>query len=194
MDRIEARGPIVEETVTTPRAQAEHLVVGRIVKVHGTKGELFVWPETGDVAEVFSIGRVLTVGDEEGGLTDEQLVIERVRDFKRGLLAGFEGIADRNAAEPLIGRYLLAPRSELAGPAEDEVYYHDLVGLEVVTVAGEVIGKVREVFETAPADLLDVEFANGNRRFVPLTKPIVRTVDVAGGRLVIDPPPGLLEL
>lgn len=177
-----------------PRAQPDHLLVGRITKAHGTKGELYVWPHTDRAAEVFAPGRVLMVGDEDGSLSDDVLVVERVREFKRGLLVGFEGIADRDTADPHGGRFLFAPRIELTAPAEDEFYYHDLVGLEVVTVAGEVVGTVREVFETSPADLLAVEFADGGRRFVPLTKPIVQGIDVEGGRLVIDPPPGLLEL
>lgn len=169
-------------------------MVGHITKAHGTKGELFVWPHTDDAEDVFAPGRELILGDEAGVATDEVVVVERVRGFKRGLLIAFERIPDRNAAEPLGGRYLLARSEELAAPAEDEVYYHDLVGLEVVTVAGERVGVVREVFETSPADLLSVEFASGETRFIPLTKPIIVSIDVGEGRLVIDPPAGLLEL
>jgi 16S rRNA processing protein RimM len=180
--------------VNESRAHRDHLVVGQITKVHGTKGELFVWPHTDDTESVFAPGRQLVLGDAEGERTDDVVVIERVRDFKRGLLVGFEGVADRDAAQPLTGRYLLAPAEELSAPEEDEVYYHDLVGLEVVTVAGEVVGTVRAVFETSPAVLLDVEFVSGESRFLPFTRPIVVAVDVSAGRLTIDPPPGLLEL
>jgi 16S rRNA processing protein RimM len=180
--------------VNESRTHREHLVVGQITKVHGTKGELFVWPHTDDAEAVFAPGRALILGDEAGVVTEDMVVVERVRAFKRGLLVGFEGIGDRTEAEPLVGRYLLAPSAELAGPAEDEVYYHDLVGLAVVTLGGEAVGTVREVFETSPADLLDVEFEDGERRFIPLTKPIVVSVDVAAGQIRIDPPAGLLEL
>lgn len=177
------------------RVEPDQLVVGRITKAHGTRGELLVMPMTDRPEDVFAEGRALWLADNEGVASEAPaLVVVATRPFKRGLLVAFERIADRTGAEPFIGRYLLAPRSALEAPAEDEVYYHDLIGLRVETNGGGVIGTVRDVIEARPAALLDVEAAGRGRHLIPLTRPIVRRVDLDAGRIVIDPPAGLLEL
>jgi len=182
--------------VSGGRAEPDHLVVGRVVKPHGTKGELFVWPMTDRPEDVFGAGRELRLGDEDGGMDGDApvLEIERSRPFKRGLLVMFAGVSDRDAVDGWANRCLLAPRAVLTGPAEDETYYHDLIGLRVETVDGDAVGRIVGVYETAPADLLEVEAEDGRRRLIPLSKQIVRRVDVGEGRLLIEPPPGLLDL
>lgn len=183
-------------TADAGRSVPEHLVVGHVAKAHGTKGELFVMPLTDAPEEVFVPGAVLLLGNAEGRLDDDsaEVVVEESRSFKRGELLKLAGVDDRNAAEPLAGRYLLAPASALTPPEEGELYYHQLLGLEVVTTGGTVVGRVREVYETEPADLLEVKTADGKLHLIPFAARIVQHVDMAAGRLVIDPPPGLLEL
>lgn len=174
----------------------EHLVVGHISRPHGTRGELFVWPLTDRPETVFAAGRTLLVGDADGGLGADPLEVTVVgtRPFKRGLLLSVAGRSDRDAVSDLSGRYLLAPVAALAPREEGEVFYHELLGLRVETVDGTVVGTVREVFELAPADLLEVKAADGRLHLIPFAAQVVRSVDVAGGRLVIEPPAGLLEL
>lgn len=178
------------------RSLPEHLVVGHIAKPHGTKGELFVWPLTDTPDEVFVEGMVLLLGSDAGELDAEaeELVVEESRPFKRGELVKFAGVADRTAAEELAGRYLLAERAVLPEPEEGEVYYHQLLGLAVETVSGEQVGRVREVFETEPHHLLEVKSTDGKLHLIPFAERIVKQIDLEGGRLVIEPPPGLLEL
>jgi 16S rRNA processing protein RimM len=170
-------------------------VVGQITKPHGTKGEVFVWPLTEDPGELFAEGEELILGDAEGAVGDpsDTLTVEQVRPFKRGLLVKWEGYADRTAVTPLGGRYLLVPTARVAPLEEGEVYYHQLLGLEVVTLGGEVVGRVREVYETEPAHLLEVKGPERSH-LIPFVKRIVKQVDLAAGRLVIEPPPGLLEI
>lgn len=177
------------------RGAPEHLVVGQITKPHGTKGEVFVWPLTEHPEEVFEPGRELLLGDVDGTLGEEPLPLTVVssRPFKRGLLLGLEGFEDRTSVTPLSGRYLLVPIGELAPLEEDEVYYHQLLGLEVVTVDGEVVGRVREVYETEPAHLLEVKGAE-RLHLIPFVKRIIKKLDLEAGRLVIKPPPGLLDI
>jgi 16S rRNA processing protein RimM len=155
---------------------------------------VFVWPLTDRPEEVFADGNPVLLGDTEGELGDppDVLVIDGVRPFKRGFLVGFVGRSDRSSVESLAGRYLLSHRP--TGTEPDAWHYHELLGMTVVTVSGDAVGTVREVFELAPADLLEVEAADGSRRLVPLAKHVVRQVDVAENRIVIDPPPGLLDL
>lgn len=176
------------------RGDPEHLVVGQIAKPHGVKGDLYIWLLTDRPDAVYVEGRRLDLGDPEGRRSDDgdTLVVERARPYKRGLLVKFEGVDDRTAAEPLGQRYLLLPAEEIEPLAEGELFYHQLLGLEVETVDGESIGRIREVYETEPSHLLEVK---GDRvRLVPLTGQVVKEVDLENGRLVIDPPPGLLDL
>lgn len=172
-----------------------YLVVGHLSKAHGTRGELLVWTLTDHPAEVFEPGRRLLLGDESGAVADDGVVVvvEASRPFKKGMLVRLEGVEDRNAAEALVTRYLLVPAEERREVEEGEVFYHQLLGLSVETVAGVLVGRVREVYETAPVHLLEVK---GERKvhLIPLSREIVRSLDVAAGRLVIEPPEGLLDL
>lgn len=174
-------------------AEPEHLVVGHLSRAHGTRGEVVVSPLTDRPGSVFAPGKRVVVGSVEGEPTKAELRIESVRPHKQALLTRFEGVEDRSAAQTLTGRYLLIPASEVPEPAENEVFYHQLLGLMVETVAGESVGRIREVFETEPDHMLEVR-GEGGVHLVPFTGRIVKEVDLDGGRLVIDPPEGLLEL
>jgi 16S rRNA processing protein RimM len=182
--------------VASGRPDPDHLVVGHVSKPHGTKGEVFVWPLTDRPEEVFAAGQTVVLGDDRGSITQpvDALEVERLRPFKRGQLVKFTGRDDREAVEDLAGRYLLVPATDLRELEEGEVFYHQLLGAEVVTSDGEVVGRVREVFETEPAHLLEVKTDEGKVHLVPFSKRIVREVDAEAGRILIVPPPGLLEL
>jgi 16S rRNA processing protein RimM len=174
-----------------------HLVVGHLSKPHGTRGELVVWPLTDRPDEVFAPGRRLLLGTDTGeaGHPPTEVVVEASRPHKRGVLIRLEGVADRNAAEALVTRYLLIPAEETEALEEGEFYYHQLLGLTVETAEGVVVGRVREVYETDPTHLLEVKGEGaGAVHLIPLSRRIVTRVDVEAGRLVIEPPEGLLEL
>ncbi len=173
------------------------LVVGHVNKPHGTKGELFVWPLTDHPGGTFAPGVVVRAGRTEspdpdpGGLTPLHVV--DARPFRRGYLVAFGEIRDRTGAEALSGSYLYRPIEELEPLAEGEVFYHQMLGLEVVTTEGRRVGRVVEVYELRPSDLLEV--SDGERSvLVPFIESIVTEVDVEEGCLVIDPPEGLLDL
>jgi 16S rRNA processing protein RimM len=106
----------------------------------------------------------------------------------------FEGVAGREAAEALARLYLLAPADALPPLDDDEVFYHELLGMRVETSTGQAVGRVREVYETDPHHLLEVIDDDGKSRLVPFAARIVKQVDRSGRRLVIDPPEGLLDL
>lgn len=174
----------------------EFVVVGHISKPHGTKGELFVWPLTDRPESTFRAAREFRISDPEGERPDPDFApvrVAAVRPYRKGFLLFFEGIDNRNRAEELRDRYLLR-RFEDTDPLErDEIFYHQLLGLRVVTAAGVDVGRVKEVYDLRPADLLEVE---GPERdyLVPFTKEVVVGWDVGEGRIVIDPPEGLLDL
>lgn len=172
------------------------LVVGHVSKPHGTQGELFVQPLTDHPGNVFVPGVVLRLGDGDSGVPDPDLPplrVDEVRPFQQGWLVSFGGVESRNAADLLRGRYLLMERDRLPPLAEGEVFFHQLPGMEVVMVDGTRVGEVTEVFELRPADLLEVRTQKGTV-LIPFLQPMVRSVDVEGKRVVIDPPEGLLDI
>lgn len=178
------------------RSEPMYLVVGHLNKAHGTKGELFVWPLTDHPEGTFAPGVILHLGDETGNVPDPTratLAIESVRPFRRGYLLRLKGVETRDDAEALQGRYVLRPRDELDPQEEGEFFYHQLLGMQVVTAEGMEIGEVVEVYELRPADLLEVR-GPSKTHHIPFLASLVKRVDLEGRILVIDPPPGLLEV
>jgi 16S rRNA processing protein RimM len=171
-------------------------IVGRVRKAHGIRGELVVEPLTNAPDAVFAPGRRLCAGTVTGDPAPDErtLVVEESRPFKGGgWIVAFEGIFDRNEAELWRERYLLAPRAELDPIAEDEVYLHDLLGLEVVLLeSAEHVGEVTDVYELPQGVMLDVRRAKGSV-LIPFRPEIVQRVELEARRLIIDPPEGLLE-
>jgi 16S rRNA processing protein RimM len=167
------------------------LVVGRIRRPHGIRGELSVEVRTDDPEERFVVGSALRTDPAERG----PLTVTSRRWHSGSLLIAFEEIADRDAAEDLRGTWLVVDSSEIGPTGDpDEFHDHELIGLAAVTVGGEPVGVVTDVRHHGQ-DLLVIEPAAGNRAdlLVPFVAAIVPEVDVPAGRLVIDPPPGLLE-
>ena len=109
------------------------------------------------------------------------------------LIVRFDGIADRTAAEGLNGLELSVPRSALGAAAADEFFHADLIGLAAVTPEGTALGTVIAVQNYGAGDLLEIAPPRGNTILVPFTEAAVPEVDVKGGRVVVDPPPGLIE-
>jgi 16S rRNA processing protein RimM len=214
------------------------LVVGRITRPHGVRGEVSVEVRTDEPDRRFAVGRVLATDPPAAG----PLTVESLRWHSGRLLIQFAGFADRDEADELRGTWLTLDSAE-AGPSDDPDEFHDaeLIGLAVVTTSGQPVGRVTDVRHfgqdllviapgsaeaaaapgggsagsgrpgsgpatagpapTGPAGRGSARAASGPARsapdselLVPFVAAIVPEVDVAAGRLVIDPPPGLLEL
>ena len=173
----------------------QNLVVGHLNKAHGTKGEIFIWPLTDHPESTFSPGVDLYLADASGHLPTDppMLCIEASRAYRRGFLVRFEGVRDRRGSEGLLGRYVMRAMEELEELEEGETFYHDLLGMEVVTVGGEPVGEVIEIYELKPADLLEVR--GPEKTFmIPYIAAMIQSVSVADNRIILDPPPGLLEV
>ncbi len=170
------------------------LVVGRVIKPHGIRGEVSVEVRTDAPGERFAAGSVLGTDPAAGG----PLTVESSRWHAGHLLVRFAGVAGRDQAESLRGCWLTLDTGQVSLPSGgNEFYDHQLVGLAVETVAHEPVGTVTGVHHHGQ-DLLVIAPAAGTGRrgevLVPFVAAIAVTVDLAAGRLVIDPPPGLLEL
>lgn len=177
------------------RPDPRFLVVGHLNKPHGTKGELFVWPLTDHPESLYVPGGVLYAGDESAREPDPDLPplrITAVREFRRGFLVSFAGVRDRQDAELLQGRYVLAEIDSIPPLAEGELFYHQLLGMEVVTREGELLGEIVEVYELRPAHLLEVHGPAGEI-MIPFLSHIVVEADPEKRRMVVDPPEGLLD-
>ncbi|HWZ57854.1 MAG TPA: ribosome maturation factor RimM [Gemmatimonadaceae bacterium] len=173
----------------------EYVIVGRVRKAHGIRGELVVESLTDAPEAVFAAGRRLlagTITGEVAGGAPEEVHIRRATPFKGGWIVRLNEIADRNAAELWRERYFLLPAAELAPLAADEVYFHDLVGLRVELAGGTALGRVEALFELPQGLVLDVRTDRGTV-MVPYRPEVVTSVDLAAGVVVIDPPAGLLD-
>ncbi|HZR49392.1 MAG TPA: ribosome maturation factor RimM [Streptosporangiaceae bacterium] len=169
------------------------VIVGRIGRPHGIRGEVVVGVRTDEPDLRFATGARLGAGRDSDGTPDAELTVAAKRWHSGQLLVAFDGIADRTAAADLGGTWLSVDSAVLPPITDpDEFRDHELVGLSVRTVAGELVGVVTDVLHHGQ-DLLVIKAEGADERLVPFVAPLVPEVDVAGGVLVIDPPPGLLD-
>jgi 16S rRNA processing protein RimM len=171
------------------------LVVGRVGKPQGIRGEVTVEVRTDDPEARFAPGAVLITDPTDRG----PLTVAASRDQNGRLVVLFSGIADRNGAEALRNTLLLVDSATLPSPADpDEFHDFQLVGLLVELPGGDRLGTVSEVLHLPHGDVLAVRrdgvAVGAPEVLVPFVHAMVPVVDVAGGRLVVDPPPGLLDL
>jgi 16S rRNA processing protein RimM len=167
------------------------LVIGRIVRPHGIRGEVVVEVTTDEPGARFFAGAVLATEPVPAG----PLTVEAARPHQGRMIVAFEGVLDRTGAEGLRDVRLCVDSADLPAP-EDPDEYHDfqLVGLRAVAESGEALGEVVGVEHGPAADLLVLARPSGGRALVPFVKAIVPSVDLAGGRVVLTPPEGLLDL
>jgi 16S rRNA processing protein RimM len=158
--------------------------IGKVVRAVGLKGYLGVAGSEGALAELDAI--LLRQGTGE----PERWRIEEARPQGRVWAVKVEGVSDRTAAEGLVGAEVLAPREALGEAGEGRLLWVDLEGLEVVTAAGAVVGRVTGLYETGAVDVLVVT-GPGGEKLVPLAPYVA--VEKEAGRIVVDPPEGLLD-
>ncbi len=162
------------------------VVVGRIGPAHGLKGEVFVEPRTDEPERRFAAGAELRA-------PGRNLTVQAARTHSGRLVVRFAEIADRNAAEAARGTELSVAITAAERPDDPEEFYdHQLVGLRVETLDGEVVGELARVEHNAAQDLLVIRTTDREVLF-PFVAALVPEVDVPGGRIVIDDRPGLLS-
>jgi 16S rRNA processing protein RimM len=166
------------------------VLVGRIARPHGLRGQVVVNPETDFVEDRFRVGALFWTRSARG---DEQLTVASSRLQNGRPVVAFEGFSSIEEVERLAGLDLRIPEDELR-PLESGVYYHhQLIGCVVDTVAGERVGDVVRVAGGAAGSLLEVDGPRG-QVLIPLVTGICVEIDVEAKRIRIDPPEGLLDL
>jgi len=165
------------------------VVVGRIGRPHGIRGEVTVEPRTDEPELRFAAGSHLFKAN-----TDDVLVVSAMHWHSGRLLVAFEGVQDRNDAELLRDTIVEVERDPAELPEEPgEFFDTQLVGCNVFDVSGTNLGKVTDVVHLPGQDLLSVTSATGAEFMIPFIEQFVPEVDVASSRIVITPPPGLLD-
>jgi len=158
------------------------ILLGVIIGAQGIRGEVKVKTFTGDPEAIGDYG---PLGDARG----DRLFRLKVHRLAKGdvVVASIKGIGDRNAAEALKGTELYVARDALPRPEPGEFYYTDLVGLKAVTTAGRELGAVSAVHNYGAGDMLEVKTEGGRSAMVPFTDAAVPEVDIAGGRVLVEP-------
>jgi 16S rRNA processing protein RimM len=173
----------------------EATVVARIGKPHGLGGEVTVQLHTTDPQDRLAVGAVLDTEAATGTGVPRALTVRSTRVHNGVWLVAFEEIPDRTGAESLRGTRLVVDGPAPAADDEDDVWAEaDLVGLRVVDPAGTELGEVSGLVVGAAQDRLVVRLPDGRAAEVPFVAAIVPEVDVQGGQVVLDAPPGLLDL
>jgi 16S rRNA processing protein RimM len=187
------------------------LVVGQIGKPHGIRGEVSVVVRTDEPEARFTAGSVFITevprdrrvnagpaAAPDSGVRFEvprQLTLESIRWHQGRGIAVFEGIHDRDVAEAMRGVYLQVDSAGLAPPEDpDEFHDHQLIGLRVESVDGSPLGTVQRIEHAPSSDLIVLAKSDGGTALIPFVSAMVPTVDIAGGRVIVDLPEGLLDL
>ncbi len=158
------------------------ICVARIGAAHGVRGAVKLWTFTEDPLAVKHYGPLVT---KDGA---RQFEVTHVREAKGHLVATLKGIATREEAERLNGVELYVAREKLPATDENEYYHADLIGLAAVNAAGEPLGRVIAIHNFGAGDIIEIAPPNGATMLLPFTNAVVPTVDLEGGRAVIELP------
>jgi 16S rRNA processing protein RimM len=159
----------------------QRVCIARIGAAHGVRGEVKLWPFTENPMAVTRYGELRA---DDGRCFE----IEAVRSGKDFLVVRLKGIRDRTAAEQLRNVDLYVPRDRLPELADEEYYHADLIGLGVEDHDGTALGTIAAVHNFGAGDLLEIQPAGGgNTVMVPFTADTVPVINIAGGRIVLDP-------
>ncbi len=161
---------------------AAPICVARIGAAHGVRGAVKLWTFTEDPLAVKAYGPLVT---KDGA---RQFEVTSAREAKGHLVATLKGVATREEAERLNGIELYVAREKLPDTDEDEYYHADLIGLAAVNAANEPVGRVIAIHNFGAGDLIEIAPPSGPTMLLPFTNTVVPTVDVAGGRVVIEMP------
>jgi 16S rRNA processing protein RimM len=171
---------------------ADAVEVGRIADAWGLKGWFKVLPHSASPEALFSSKRWYLQPSERGAKTFSGTLLLRVREAREHsgtVVAGAQEVDDRGTAELLKGARIFVARSSFPTPDNDEYYWVDLIGLQVVNREGMVLGSVRELLSTGPQTVLVIEYFEHGKtleRLIPFVSAHVDNVDLAERRITVD--------
>jgi 16S rRNA processing protein RimM len=169
----------------------ERITIGRVVKASGIRGEVKVKPLTDFPERYRTLQKIFLVGEGKPSISGT-VDVKSARKQGKHWIVKLAGVDDRSAAEVLVGADLEVDASEAAPLPHGKMYVFDIMGLDVVTAQGRQVGRVKEVLRLPSHDVYVVEDPQGRETMVPAVDAIVTQIDLAGKRMVISPPEGLL--
>jgi len=169
----------------------EYLNVGKIVNTHGIRGEVRVISQTDFPEERYRKGAGLTLFRENK--EPLPLIVSGHRKHKNFDLLTFEGYPNINDVEPFRNGILKVTKDDLVDLAENEFYYHEIIGLEVVEEDGTIIGKVKEILSPGANDVWVVQRKGKKDALIPYIESVVHTIDLENGQVTVEIPEGLLD-
>ena len=189
---------MTEEAVDT--APSRLVELGEIVGTHGVGGLLRLHPYSDCSAALAATPTAYLIPSQRrprpaaasASAEPRQVRLTAVRPHGRVILLALAGIASIDDAAPLVGTVLAVDERALPAAAPGEVYAYRLTGLDVTTTDGRTLGRVAETFDSGSSEILVVRDGE-HEHLIPVIADVIRTIDVDGGRIVIDPLPGLLD-
>ena len=167
----------------------DRVIVARIGAAHGLRGEVRLKSFTETAGDVAVYGPLAAADGRHFEIASLRAAPGKSPDM---LVARFKGVDDRSVAEGLNGTDLSVSRDALPATEGEEFYHADLIGMTAVTPEGAVLGRVRSVANYGAGDLIEIAPARGTAFLVPFTRAAVPEIDPSSGRLVVDPPAGLV--
>ena len=174
-----------------PELQDDFGLIGEIVKPHGIRGEVKVYLFSEQPENLKKYKKIVL--QEPTDSEQETYTVVKSREQGKLAILQLEGVVTREEAEALQGRKIWVDKADFPTLDPDEYYWHQLKGLVIVTETGQELGRVTELFNTAAHDIMVVTGA-GHEYMIPVNGDIIRDIDEQGGKIVISPPPGLLEI
>lgn len=166
-----------------------HLLIGKIIEPHGLKGEIKIFSFAGQPENIQHYKKIFLV--TPSGKLSQPFFIETCRIKGKSAIVRLSSVCDRNRAEEITGMGVLILKGDLPQPGKDEFYLYPMEGLSVVTVQGRRLGKVTNIFSNGAQDVLVVQ-DNQEEYLIPILDTIILSYDTE--KIVIEPPPGLLEI
>jgi 16S rRNA processing protein RimM len=167
----------------------EYLKVGKVINVHGIKGEVKVAPLTDEPRRFYSLNKVYVKRDS----SRIELTISQVRMHKNNLLVKFEEINDRDKAESFKGSYIEIDKGNAIELSKDQYFIYDLIGIKVYSMTGNLIGTIKDVLQTGPTDIYVLQ-CTSKEVLVPALKDIFIEIDIKNKKAKADIPEDLMNL
>ena len=166
----------------------QYLKVGQIINTHGVRGEVKVFPLTDDIRRFSKLKQVFMNAGEDF----ISVPIESIKYLNDIIILKLANVNDMNHAQKLKNQYIFVDRENAVRLPKDSYFIADLIGLEVITEDGEVLGKLASVFSTGSNDVYDIKQENGKSILVPAIKDVVKAIDIESRKMIIKLLEGLI--
>jgi len=170
--------------------RSETVLLGKVVSTHGIKGQLRIAVYSGEFETILSLSSLILKGPD-GRMETFEVTASAVH--RKKLLVALKGYGSIDQVQHLVGSEIYATRAQMPELTEGEFYWCDLLGLTVMTLEGELLGRLAEIIATGSNDVYVVK-NDGREYLIPALEDVVLDIDLDKGKMTISPPEGLLDL